>query len=369
MNWAFENAIMSTLTGRERVQRMFARQEQDRIPRFESFWDETITRWQGEGLVGDAETVLEMLGSDFRSLCWSWPAPFPGRCEVVSEDESTQVVRDAWGATARFWKGRSGTPEHIGFECDSAEVWRKKFRPALLAAPIQVDLDNAVHAFEMAREKRQWAHLTGVETFEATRKLLGDEISLEAFALEPEWIVDVSRVHTDIVLKNFEAILATGVRPDGVWIYGDMAYKNATVCSPAMYRELIWPDHKRLADWAHARGMNFIFHTDGNVNGVMDLYLEAGFDCLQPLEAKAGMDVRNLCSRYGDKMAFFGNINVMLMAANDRDALEEEIRTKLAAGMATQGYAYHSDHSVPPSTSWETYRFVMECVEKYGWYE
>ena len=33
--------------------------------------------------------------------------------------------------------------------------------------------------------------------------------------------------------------------------------------------------------------MKFIYHTDGNVNAVLPLYLEAGFDCLQPLEAKA----------------------------------------------------------------------------------
>jgi uroporphyrinogen decarboxylase len=356
------------MTGRERVEAMFARRDQDRIPCHESFWGETITRWQSEGLNGDANTVLEMLGNDFRGLCWEWPAPFPGQQTIVSEDETTQIIKDAWGATARFWKGRSGTPEHIGFECDSPEIWHSKFRGALIDSPIQVDPAGSKQSFDEGRERGMWTFLAGVEGFEATRKLLGDEISLEAFALEPEWIADVSKVHTDTVLRNFEAVMATGVQPDGVWIYGDMAYKYATMCSPRMYKELIWPDHKRLADWAHERDMKFIYHTDGDVNGVMDLYLEAGFDCLQPLEAKASMDVRNLAPNYGEQMAFFGNINVMLMAANDREALEHEIKTKLAAGMATKGYAYHSDHSVPPSTSWETYKFVMDCVKKYGKY-
>jgi uroporphyrinogen decarboxylase len=359
----------ANLSSRERVNRMFARADQDRIPRHESFWGETITRWQNEGLQGDAGTVLEMLGNDFQGLCWSWPAPFPGQSEVVSEDETTRVIKDAFGATARFWKGRSGTPEHIGFECDSADVWFNRFKPAMLSTPIQVNPEASKATYERARERGLWTHLTGTEGFEATRKLLGDEISLEAFALEPEWIADVSRTHTDMVLRDFEAILATGIEPDGVWIYGDMAYKNATMCSPKMYRELIWPDHKRMADWAHERGMKFIYHTDGDVNGVMDLYLEAGFDCLQPLEAKASMDVRNLCPQYGQQMAFFGNIDVMLMASNDRAKLEHEIATKLAAGKATKGYAYHSDHSVPPSTSWETYLFIIEMVNKYGRYE
>jgi uroporphyrinogen decarboxylase len=136
-----------------------------------------------------------------------------------------------------------------------------------------------------------------------------------------------------------------------------------------MYHELIWPDHKRLADWAHKHGMKFIFHTDGDVNGVIDLYLAAGFDCLQPLESKAKKDVRCLCPKYGPELAFFGNIDVMLMASNDHEKLEHEIATKFAAGKETKGYAYHSDHSVPPSTSWETYQFIIEMIEKYGNYD
>jgi uroporphyrinogen-III decarboxylase len=114
--------------------------------------------------------------------------------------------------------------------------------------------------------------------------------------------------------------------------------------------------------------MKFIYHTDGEVRGVLDLYVAAGFDCFQPIEAKANMDIRQLCPKYGDRLAMFGNIDVMIMGTNDRDRIEEEIRSKFAAGMATKGYAYHSDHSVPPMVSWATYQFIIECVKKYGTY-
>ena len=100
----------------------------------------------------------------------------------------------------------------------------------------------------------------------------------------------------------------------------------------------------------------------------IDLYIEAGFECLQPLEAKASMDVRKLCPAYGDRMAFFGNIDVMVMGSNDRQKVEHEVRSKLAAGMATNGYAYHSDHSVPPTCSWATYQFIVDLLNQYGIY-
>ena len=360
--------MRTELTGQERVNRAMEHKDHDRTPRHESFWGETITRWQSEGLEGGAGTVLKLLGGDIAGLCWSWPAPFPGCSVVVSEDDRTQIVRDAFGATARFWKGRSGTPEHFGFECDSEEIWRSKFKPAVQATSVQVDVANAVATYNRARVEGQWTCLVGVESFELTRKLLGDEVSLIAMASDPEWIQDISRTHTDMVLRDFEAILATGIKPDGVWIYGDMAYNHATMCSPSTYHRLIWPDHKRLADWSHERGMKFIYHTDGDINGVLDLYIAAGFDAIQPLESKAHMDICKIGPTHGDRLSLFGNIDVMVMGSNNIDRIEDEIRTKFAAGMATKGYIYHSDHSVPPTVSWSTYQKIIEFVKRYGVY-
>lgn len=355
----------ATLSSQERVNRMFERRDQDRVPRCDSYWGETITRWQNEGMKGE---VREMLGDDFHCLCWSWPSVFPGQDDLISEDDETRVIRDGQGKHVRYWKKKSGTPEHIAFECDSREKWDKVFKPALLNTKLQLDPEGVKNNYLDGRSKNRWCFLAGVEGFEETRSLMGDEITLMAMAEDPDWIRDVSRTFTDQMLRNFDAVMATGITPDGVWLYGDMAYNHATMCSPAMYKELIWPDHKRFAEWAHAHRMKIIFHTDGDVNGVMDLYVDAGFDCLQPLESKAGMDIRKLCPKYGRDLAFFGNIDVMLMGTNDLDKIDHEMKTKFAAGKATKGYAYHSDHSVPPTVSWETYQFIMQRVERYGNY-
>jgi uroporphyrinogen decarboxylase len=297
-----------------------------------------------------------------------WPVCFPGQSKIVSMDEQTQVILDGNGKLCRYWRDRSGTPQHLGFECNSPDVWYRRFKPALLSAGPQIDLDAVKRSHTLGRQKGRWCCLCGVESFEETRSLMGDEITLMAMADEPEWVRDVSRTFTDVIIASFELAMGTGIEPDGLWIYGDMAFNHSTMCSPAMYRELIWPDHKRLADWAHARSMKFIYHTDGNVNGVIDLYLQAGFDALQPLEAKAKMDIRQLCPRYGSQLVFFGNVDVMVMMTNDLDRIEAEIATKLAAGKQTRGYAYHSDHSVPPQVSWQTYQFIIDRVAHYGRY-
>jgi uroporphyrinogen decarboxylase len=287
---------------------------------------------------------------------------------TLFEDETTKVVRNGQGNICRWWKNRSGTPEHIAFGCDSRDAWEKVYKPALLKNAMQTPMAEVKKKYRAGREAGRWCHLTGVEAFEETRSLMGDEITLIAMAEDPEWIIDVAKTFTDVVLMNLQAVIDAGVAPDGLWIYGDMAYNHATVCSPTMYRELIWRQHKRMVDWAHERGMNFIFHTDGDIRGVLDLYIAAGFDCIQPLEAKAKMDVRELCPRYGRRLAMFGNIDAMTMSSNDLTLIEGEIRSKLAAGMETRGYIYHSDHSVPPTVSWKTYQGIMHLVDLHGRY-
>jgi uroporphyrinogen decarboxylase len=365
--------MKAQLTSRERVNRMFNRQDQDRIPRGESFWGETLARWETEGLTGGWGGALDLLGNDFHGLGWVWPCAFPATGGVnaetiVEEDEDTKVVRDGHGKTVRYWKRKSGTPEHLGFDCDTREKWEKIYKPALLKFSVKDRLDEFTSRYAAGVKRNMWTFLTSVEVFEQTRAMIGDEISLFALAEDPEWIEDVGRTFTDVALRELDLVMETGIKPDGLWIYGDMAFKTATMCSPAMYRELMWPQHKRMAEWAHERGMKFIYHTDGDVNGVIDLYIEAGFDCLQPLEAKANMDIRKLCPMYGDKLAFFGNCDVMTYATNDLDRIEAEIQCKLEAGKKTRGYAYHSDHSVPPQVSFETYKHIVRCVEKYGNY-
>jgi hypothetical protein len=92
------------------------------------------------------------------------------------------------------------------------------------------------------------------------------------------------------------------------------------------------------------------------------------FDCLQPLEVKAGMDLRELKPSYGDRIAFFGGINTMLMEEEDDELIEEEIRFELASAQPGGRYLCHSDHSIPKDVSLRKYSFVMDCVRRYGSY-
>jgi uroporphyrinogen decarboxylase len=344
---------------------MLERRDHDRVPRSDGYWPDTIRRWQGEGLDGDGATVLAMLGNDVQGLCWSWPVPFPGQYEVIAEDEQTRTFRDSMGKIERQWKDRSGTPEHVAFDCDSAAKWFDRYRPALLSQPPSPKTSDDPGTADAGGRFRV---LRGIEAFEGMRQLVGDEVLLMAMAAEPEWVRDMARTYTDLILRDWQAVLDAGRPADAIWPYGDMGYNHGPFFSPAMYRELIQPEHRRMGQWASERGLKYIYHTDGDIRPLIDGLLDAGIHCLQPMEAKANVDVRELAPQYGDRLSFFGNIDARVMETNDPERVEAEITEKFAAGMARRGYAYHSDHSVPPSVSWSTYQHVIAMVDRYGWY-
>lgn len=361
--------MKTELTSRERVNRACNHQPHDRVPRYETFWDDTIRRWAGEGMTGGREQALAELGADLAGVSsFFWPSPYPGRYELLEDRGNTQVVVDEWGGRLRVFKDHQTTPEHLGWECDSPDTWHTAIRPRILAANSTPETAPCLAATAAAEREQKWRYQIAVEPFECLRKLIGDEETMIGLIEEPEWIQDMAEVTTSRMLAGLDQLRDAGVRAEGLWIYGDMAYNHATLCSPETYRELIWPQHRRMCEWAHARGMKVIYHTDGNVNGVLDLYVEAGIDVLQPLECKAGMDLRTLSVSHGSKLGFFGNIDVMVLIRGNPEEIEEEIRAKISAGMSTGAYLYHSDHSIPPQVSWPLYQMIIGWVKQYGDY-
>ncbi len=359
----------SKLTSRQRIRRAMRGQPHDRIPRDDHFWKETIARWRREGLQGDNQTLREMLQSDFVQVSWAWPKPFPGRHDGIDQDEHTQTFIDELGNTVRMHKQRSGTPEHVAFGCTDVEQWRADYRPRLVANRQAFDEEGAIAQARRAERQQRWLHLSGIGPATGVHQQIGDEAAMIGSLDDPEWLIDMAAVYTDAILAIFERQLkAIGGSADGMWICDDMGYNRGPFFSPEVYRQIYQPQHRRMVDWAHTHGMDAILHTDGDVRVLMEGIVEAGFDCMQPLEAKAGMDVRTLSGQYADQLTFFGNIDAMVLGSNDREKIEHEITTKLAAGMAQRRYIYHSDHTVPPDVSWPTYQFVIELLDRHGNY-
>lgn len=375
------------MTSRERVAAALARRTPDRVPVYDKFWFETERAWReqlGCPLVFHADrsrfdwdatspesqptTLWEVFDMDITEVAWPDYRLRLVEPEVLEETEEWVLQRDGNEAVLRWWKHHMGTPEHVGFGIDSPEKWAQA-KPLLTAGRERVRWDEFWPLYHRARAADRFICYCTVEPIEMVKDVLGHERLLRAMIKQPEWVHDVFDTYTRVAIEMFELVEAEGMRCDGAFVYGDMAYSTGPFMSPRHYREFLQPCHRRLFDAFHRRGMPVIFHSDGDIRLVLDDLLDAGVDAINPLEAKAGMDVRELAPRYGDRLAFVGNIDVRVLATNDRERIRTELESKLAAAMPYRGYIYHSDHSVPPGVTLETYQWLLEEVRRLGRYD
>jgi uroporphyrinogen decarboxylase len=135
-----------------------------------------------------------------------------------------------------------------------------------------------------------------------------------------------------------------------------------------MYREILFPAHKRLFDFAHSMKLPVVLHCDGFVEALVPLLIEAGIDCLQPIETKAGMDLLKLKRDFGRRIALIGGMDERVLETNDPTAVDAELARKLPGAMAGSGYVLQVDHSVSNNVKYETYRHFVETGLQMGAY-
>jgi len=355
------------MTSRERVKMLLEKKIPDRMGIFEHFWPETIRDyWINQGF--PKEQAPEVVFDYDLVGCGGWfnSEPFMGTNTVVEETEEWQIVKDGRGAKLKTWKKKSGTPEHIGFEVTNPEIW-KKYREPLLAVNRERfgKIEDHKTNLENARKRGKFAFFANCFVFELMRATIGDQNFLPALLLEPDWIRDFCQVHLDMYKMHYEVLFREAGLPDGFFLYEDLGYRNGLFCSPKILAEIIMPYEKALVSFFKDYNLPVLLHSCGDIRKAIPLIIDAGFDCLQPMEAKAGCNVIEIANTYGTKISYMGNINVVALETNDPKKVEEEIIPKLRKLKEMRiPYFFHSDHSIPPSINFRTYEYAVKVFRE-----
>jgi uroporphyrinogen decarboxylase len=90
--------------------------------------------------------------------------------------------------------------------------------------------------------------------------------------------------------------------------------------------------------------------------------VETGIDALNPLEIKAGMDIKALKRDYGKRLVLHGGTNAAIW--HKHDEILAEIERNVPILNEGGGYIFASDHSIPNSVSLETFRDIIAKVKQ-----
>jgi len=352
------------ITSRERILAAMEHRETDRVAITESIWGSTVARWRQEGLPQD-ESPQSYFGLELAGT----PVDLSFQLEPRSIEETDRYVIRAteYGRVQKSWKGRASTPQLLDFPVKTRQDW-EAYRSHLQWNDSRVKWDEALEANRMARAEGHFIQFGGRVGYQAVTTFAPCETIWIAMIDDPEWITDMITTVTDLTVVAFEEMLGRGFEFDGVMCSDDLGYRNGTFFSTDMFRRFVMPVHQRYCDLAHARGLKAQLHSCGNVMAFVPSIIECGYDALNPLEVKAGMDLIQMKKDFGEQLCLVGGIDILAMSHPDPSVIEEEIRTKVTTAKKGGGYIFHSDHSIPDSVSFEQYRRVVDLALKYGAY-
>ncbi|MHB9132940.1 MAG: uroporphyrinogen decarboxylase family protein [Armatimonadota bacterium] len=353
---------MEPMTGYERFYNTLHHLPVDAVPCYDAIWGETVERWQGEGKVPAGVDILEALDMDLRSGgSINCVADLDFADKVLEETEETVLRLDGNGAMLRQHKQHNSCPEHVDFTVKDRWGWEEHIKPRLLDVDRRrISFDDYRKSKQLAAEQQRFFTWWGVAPFEQMHPVCGHEYMLMGMALDPEWVQEMVMTYARFTISHLEVLFAEEGKPDAMFFGEDLGFKHRPFMSPAMYEEIMQPGHKLLFDWSHAQGLKVIVHSCGCIEPLVPGLLEAGMDCLQAMEVKAGMDMRRLHAQFGDKLAFFGNIDARVLISNDRAQIDAEMEAKLPPILENGGaYILMSDHSIPPDVDFETMQYFF----------
>jgi len=323
-------------------------------------YEEPVPAWQHFG--------YDMAGV----LPWFDIMPLRDHKEVVEETDEWEIQRNGAGAALKYWKHKSGTPEHIDFRMVTRGIWERDYRPYLLELdPERVKVQFMRRSLAEAQEAGVWTHFGHMFMWELMRQSMGDVTMYESLVLDPGWIRDYGQVYTEFYRAHFTYMFDQVGLPDGVWLYEDLGYKNGLFASPKVLEELVFPYYREIVDFFHSHDLPVVLHTCGSTKEALPLIVEAGFDALNPMERKAvDNDPFAFAEEYGDRLAFVGGLDARVFESNDKVLIRREVASYIE-GMKARGarLVFASDHSISPNTRYESYLYALQVYREHMWYQ
>lgn len=267
----------------------------DRAPMFDLLRnDAVINHFTGETLtLENAETVVPATYEPAIDATRSMR--LPGREETITLENGRERRNSRWTSWTAHRKYRDS--DHYASE---KRAMLDQADPSAWSDAHQLRLEDNVAALRQdAAGRGDFFFVPGIGSPGLTG--IYDEIGLEQFSYN---LIDCPDVIDELLERNTVAVVTQLEHyPEDHgqilrMICDDIAFKTGPLFSPVWLREHYFPRLARITDALHAKGIKLLFHSDGNLNPVLDDLVEAGIDGLNPIEILASMDVGEIHRRH-----------------------------------------------------------------------
>ena len=191
-------------------------------------------------------------------------------------------------------------------------------------------------------------------------------------AEDPEFVKELFDRQTDIALKNLERLAdISGDVIDIVVVCGtDFGTQNSLFCSVPNVRDIWLPRYQRINDWIHQNTKWKTFkHSCGAVEPLIDTFIDAGFDILNPVQCSAtGMEADRIKEKYGQRITFWGGgVNTQqTLPFGSAEDVRREVMQRCEVFSKGGGYVFNAIHNVQALTPVENVVAMVEALKEFN---
>ncbi|MDR2705100.1 MAG: hypothetical protein LBC02_04905 [Planctomycetaceae bacterium] len=335
------------MTPKECIMAALRRETPERIPTFEWFIDTTIT----QALCGtdDCIEAVEQLDLDAINV----------RPDYKKNWLNETTFADEWG-NERVLTGDL-IPACRKHAVTNIADWKEYAFPDPQSPYRFQMLEKALNRFG----GRRAVVLNLRDGFSDMRDLLGYQQALISSAADKQLFSDfLKRVAEYNITLAEIAVKRYGIQI--VATTDDVCTAKGPIISPKTYREVIYPTFYEVMQAFRSLGLLIVKHCDGNVRKFIDLWIDAGIHCLDPIDPGGDLDMGEMKRQYGNKIALKGNIDCAgTLPDGTPEQVEEEVRVCIEKG-GRNGFILSSSNTIHRGVKPENYRAMLFALRKYG---
>jgi len=337
----------------------------DHVPDEEfGYWDQAFPVWHAQGLpqyVNDNWRADIYFGFELRDGVPANVGISRGfRYRVLEEDDRHQVILDWDGAKKMINKDGSATiPKFLKFPIETRRDWegfKKRLDPS---TPGRFPEEPDWQAWKERKKGSTRPLGIGIGSlFGWIRDWMGFENVSFAVMDDPGLIQDIMEHLTQLTLSIIERP-ARELKLDFASMWEDMCFNHGPILPPKYFEQWMVPRLKRITSLLSEHGCDVVYvDCDGNINELVPLWLEAGVNCMFPIEVRGGSDPVKLREKYGHRVLLMGGVDKTRLIAG-KDEIRKEI-ARLKPIVEDGGYIPHVDHRCPPDVTYENYLYYLK---------
>lgn len=328
----------------------------------ESRRDEVVASYQR-----DIPDLIRVLDMDIVAVHPCPPEDYrPERFERLDED----TYRDSSG---RLYRVSSVTRDLMPLQVNTA--WRTE----ATLEDLQDEIDRLKEAPPLDPEDSIWdvarhvvrelgaTHFVAVliNGLEWPRFGATEEESWMNLVLHPDICTKIAELQGIQMVREARVVARLGA--DAIFAVGDHGTSSGLAASPRLYRDLCYPWQKAQADEARRLGLKVLRHCCGHVWPIIDELAEVN-DAYQAIQPTAGMDIKDLKARVGNRLCLWGGIWHEHIIAGTPADIRADARYAFAHAGPGGGYIMGSSHSLSVGARRENILEMKRCRDEWGVY-